>query len=99
MKIVKLNRNYNINKYHDFEVGIKFDYWGREAQQFEHAAADYLGDQAWAWKHHSDKKLTENWAGTFGKRVKHSSTPYWIYIRHESMLTLVLLTMNQKDQT
>lgn len=98
MKIVKLNRNFKINKYHGFEVGVKFDCWDRTALNFEKVVADRLGDQSWGWKWNPDKKVKENWAGAFGERRKGEAAPYWIYIRRESMLSLVLLSLeHQKD--
>ena len=97
MKIVKLNRSFNIHKYQGFEIGVKFDLWGTEARDFEYAVADRFGQQAWLWKHGSKTKVKEDWATTFGKRVKGETTPYWVYLRQESMLTLILLSIDQKD--
>lgn len=93
MKIVKLNRNFNIYKNHGFEVGIKFDMWGREAQRFERVVAERLGHQAWAWKFHPDEQIKENWAAGFGERRESASTPYWIYLRNENLLSLILLAI------
>lgn len=99
MKIVKLNGNFNIYKTHGFEVGVKFDLWNTEARDFEAVVADRLGKQAFMWKWYPRTKVTENWACGFGKRASGQTTPYWIYIRRESMLSLVLLSINhQKDQ-
>ena len=96
MKIVKLNRNFNIYKTHGFEVGVKFDLWNAEARDFEAVVSDRLGKQAWGWKYYPSLKVRENWAGGFGKRAKGQSTPYWIYFRRESMLTLVLLSLDHE---
>ena len=99
MKIVKLNRNFKINKYHGFEVAVKFDQWDSRAHHFEKVVADRLGNQSWGWKWHPEKKVKENWAGAFGERKKGEAAPYWIYFRRESMLSLVLLSIDhQKDQ-
>lgn len=94
MKIVKLNRNFNIHKNHGFEVGLKFDMWDKEAQRFERAVANRLGNQAWAWKWNLGKKVEEDWAAGFGKRVNGEAAPYWIYLRKESMLTMLLLSLD-----
>ena len=94
MKIVKLNRNFNIHKYHGFEVGLKFDMWDKEAQRFERAAADRLGNQSWSWKYHRNERIKENWAAGFGKHDKNVGTsPYWIYFRNEALLSMILLTL------
>jgi hypothetical protein len=98
MKIVKLNGNFNIYKTHGFEVGVKFDLWDTKARNFEAVVADCLGKRAWGWKYYPSLEVRENWAGEFGKRASGQTTPYWIYFRRESMLTLVLLSINhQKD--
>lgn len=94
MKIVKLNRNFTIHKNHGFEVGIKFDMWGVDARDFGDVVATRFGDQAWAWKWNPADKIKEDWACGFGKRVKGESTPYWIYLRKESMLSLVMLSLD-----
>lgn len=94
MKIVKLNRNFNIHKNHGFEVGLKFDIWGLEARYFENLVSDRFGDQAWLWRHYPASKVKGDWAVGFGKRVKGEATPYWIYLRNESMLTLVMLSLD-----
>lgn len=93
MKIVKLNRKFNICKNHGFAVGIKFEMWDLEAQRFERTAAKRLGNQSWSWKYHPGEKIKENWASGFGKQVKGGMTPYWIYLRNESMLSLILLAI------
>ena len=99
MKIVKLNRNFNIYKNHGFEVGVKFEIWGAVAREFEQVVADRLGSQAWLWKHYPNKNIKGNWACGFGKRTKGEATPYWVYFRKESMLSLVLLSIDyKKDQ-
>ena len=94
MKIVKLNRNFNICKNHGFEVGLKFDIWNKEAQQVERAADRCLGRQSWSWKFHPGEKIKENWASGFGKRdTAVGATPYWIYLRNENLLSMILLTL------
>ena len=97
MKIVKLNNNFNIHKHHGFEVGLKFDMWDLDARDIERAIAARFGEQAWAWKWNLGKKVKGDWATTFGKRVKGEGAPYWVYLRRESMLSLVLLSIEHKD--
>lgn len=98
MKIVKLNRNFNIHKHHGFEVGLKFGLWDRNAQQVERVVADRLGNQSWSWKYHPGEKIKENWASGFGKHVKGERPPYWIYLRNESMLSLVMLSLEHNNE-
>lgn len=97
MKIVKLNRKYNINKYHGFEVALKFDFWNTEARDTEQVCRTHFGDHAWDWKWNLKKAIKGNWATKFGDKEKDKPTPYWIYLRKHSMLTMLKLATDWSD--
>lgn len=94
MKIVKLNRNFTINRNYGFELGLKFDSWGNNAGEIEKELQARYGNSAWGWKFGFSKNIKEHWSNGFGQRdAKTKSTPYWIYLRKASMLTVLRLTL------
>lgn len=98
MKIVKLNNNFKIHRLHRFEIGLKFDTYGKGGSEFESAAQKLLGNEAFMWKYHSTELIQGDWATAFGAHVSSAGrTPYWIYLRKTSMLSMVLLSMERKE--
>lgn len=99
MKIVKLNNNFRIYKYHKFEIGMKFD-TGYDKNTHEIAATvrNCFDGEAFMWKYYYGKdahKLKGDWATGYGEKDRVTGTrPYWIYLRKESMLSLVMLSLN-----
>lgn len=99
MKIVNLNRNFTIHKNHGFEVGIKFDMgYSQDVRQLTTAIKKVLGSEAFMWKYyygHDAKNVKGDWASAFGRKDPSTGMqPYWIYLRKESMLSLVMLSLD-----
>jgi len=100
MKIVKLNRRFSINKNHGFEIGLKFDHWHDQARAVEIFCKKRFGKEAWGLNY---PRLASNadrgdWSIKFGRKVDANKlTPFWIFLRNENMLTMLLLGMESKD--
>lgn len=95
MKIVKLNRRYKMFTLQGFKIGLRFDHWEREAMAYEKAAKQVLGNTGWVWKY-STERIREDWCAGFGhKRSGEIYTPYWIYLRNEEPLSLIMLAVDQ----
>ena len=97
MKIVKLNRRYTIHRVHGFEVALRFDQWGTHVTSIERIVRNLLGEQAWMWKYDQTNRVKGNWASGFGQHRTTGSTPYWIYLRKESSLSAVLLSLDANN--
>jgi len=85
MKVIKLNRRYKLHKEHGYQVGLKFDCWDAEARAVEKICKEMFDRKAWWNPEESD------WYEYFGKRVVFGSTPYFIMLRKESHLSMVML--------
>jgi hypothetical protein len=80
MKVVKLDYRHNLKR-KGYNWAFRFSGWTSEASTVENAV----------------KKLEGySWNNTFwGKRPgRHGSRPYYIGVKNESTLTMVLLTVN-----
>lgn len=98
MKVVKLNNNFNIYKYHRFEIGLRFNIYGADAQSISKTAQRLFGSEAFMWKYTAGKPVKGDWATGFGKRDSSAgATSYWIYLRKESMLSLILLSLEHNN--
>ena len=98
MKIVKLNGNFNIHKYHRFEIGVKFPMYDTDAGSMCNAAKRLFGSEAFMWKYYPNKPVKGDWATAFGARdLSAGATPYWIYLRKESMLTMLMLSLEHNN--
>ena len=97
MKIVKLDRRHSICKFHGFEVALKFDLWDNDARGIEQTCRRHFGDHAWDWQWNYKKSLNGNWATKFGAKEKGKPTPYWIYFRKASMLTMLRLSTDWSE--
>jgi hypothetical protein len=82
MKVIKLNRRYRLFKENGYQAGLRFDTYGKTAENIEKTCRERLG-LMWC----SDS----NWTGYFGKRYVYGLTPYFIMFRKESDLSFVLL--------
>lgn len=98
MKIVKLNGNFNIHKYHKFEIGIKFPrYTPGAAGAMTKVAQRLFGGEAFMWKYYPNEPAKGDWATAFGARDSSAgATPYWIYLRKESMLSMLMLSLDHE---
>jgi hypothetical protein len=98
VKIVKLNNNFKIHRLHRFEVGIKFDMYGSDAGSMCNVAKRLFGHEAFLWEYYPNEPAKGDWATAFGAHVSSAGrTPYWIYLRKTSMLSMVLLSMERKE--
>lgn len=98
MKIVKLNRRFKIHKNHGFQVGLKFESWDQDARDVETFCKKRFGKEAWGLKYSYPGAVCKadkgDWSTQFGRKVEHDKlTPYWIFLRNESMLTMLMLGM------
>ena len=84
MKVIKLNRRYKLYKEHGYQVGLKFDCWDTDARAVENICKEMFGCKQW-------DPGKSDWYEYFGKRVVFGSTPYWIMLRKESHLSMVML--------
>lgn len=97
MRIVKLDRRHSICKFHGFEVALKFNLWDKEARDVEQVCRAHFGDHAWDWKWNLNKAIKGNWATKFGDKEKDKPTPYWIYLRKASMVSMVMLALAKEE--
>lgn len=99
MRIVKLNGNFNIYKYHRFEIGLRFDIYGADAQSISRVAQRLFGSEAFMWKYTNGQPVKGDWATAFGKRDSSAgATSYWIYLRKEHMLSMLLLSLENENE-
>jgi hypothetical protein len=103
MKIVKLNRRFNIHKNYGFQVGLKFGSWDDNAREVEEFCKKRFGKEAWGLRYNYPAAIrkadTGDWSSQFGQKAKSDKrTPYWIYLRNESMLTMLMLGVEHNGQ-
>ena len=85
MKVIKLNRRYQIFKEHGYQAGLRFNTYGNTARNIEKTCLERLGASTY------NQPLESNWTRYFGKRNVYGPTPYFIMFRKESDLSFVLL--------
>lgn len=90
MKIVKLTNRFNAKKKHGFEIGIKFTNYWDNGSNVEHACRNILGKESFR-----KEKYLRSWYGEHGQKRDPRSEmfPYWIYLKKESYLTMILLSL------
>ena len=96
MKIVKLTNQFNAKKKHGFEIGIKFtSYWDdgsavERGSEFEHACRNILGKYSFL----RDRQQC-SWYSEHSRKCdpKTEIYPFWIYLKKESYLTMILLSL------
>jgi hypothetical protein len=87
MKIIKLNRRYKQFKEYGHVAGVRFYTWNHQAQAVERAIKDMTSSSGW--------DRNGSWYGYFGKVARRTDArPYFITVRDESLLTMVLLKVN-----
>jgi hypothetical protein len=90
MKVVKLNRRYKAYK-EGFTHALRFDHWEKNAGDIEQFLTKRYGSQ-YNWN-----KPQSQWTSGFGSRPSSSdSRPYWINLRRESDVSMILLSGNYK---
>ena len=100
MKIVKLSNRHKAHKKWGFAVGIRFTEYGSDARQvceyLENAYKTYSYQKPyWRW---SNTKI--EWYADFGNRPARSihnmndyrPRPYWIYLKNEADISMLILT-------
>lgn len=99
MKVVKLNRRYRANRLYGFSHAIRYDVWitsdatvaERYLEKVYKTSSYQRPDSRWG-------KGPVNWYGEFGHRPKGSKMrPYWIYLRNEADVTMLLLSGAVKE--
>jgi hypothetical protein len=94
MKVIKLNRRYRAHKVYGFSHAIRYDTWltadTTVAERFlekAHKTPSYQRpDSPWG-------KGPVNWYSEFGHRSsRNSQRPYWIYLRNEADVIMMLLS-------
>lgn len=84
MKIIKLNRRFTQFKEHGHTVGFRFDSWNNDARNVEQILQSLSPAGGWI--------RTADWYSYFGKaRYSISPRPYFITLRDEKLVSLVLL--------
>ena len=92
MKVVKLNRRYKAYK-DGFTHALRFDTWHIKAGEIEQFLTNRYGSQYNWYKRHGNSQ----WTSGFGSRSsKYDARPYWINLRNESDVTMILLSGNYK---
>ena len=87
MKVVKLNRRFNVFKEHGHTVALRFSIYGSKSQQYEKLCKAKLGGDGW--------NAERGWYSYFGTKSHVAvARPFWISFRNEADLTLVLLCAN-----
>lgn len=88
MKVVKLNRRWKQFKEHRHVAALRFNKWGDDVRAYEQAFKEITRTSGW------DKG--GEWHGYFGKASGRSgSRPFFITVRDESLITLVLLKVGK----
>jgi len=92
MKVVKLDRRYKAYK-EGFTHALRFDHWEKHAGDIEQFLTKRYGSQYNWYKRHSNSQ----WSSNFGSRPSRSdSRPFWINLRNETDISMILLSGNYK---
>ena len=90
MKVIKLNRRFNVYKERGHEVAVRFDGYVSKASELEKVCRARLGEN-YIWNPEG------TWYGWFGKkRYGIHRSPYFISFQKESDLTFVLMCLTNK---
>jgi hypothetical protein len=88
MKIVKLNRRYNMYDC-GYTHALRWDSWdSKTCSRYEKVLGDLYG-----WHGYSETRA--QWYSGFGSRKGGGRRPYFIYVRSEAMLTTMLLSVTE----
>ena len=92
MKIIKLNRRFKQFKDHGHTVGFRFDQWDVDARNVEQILRS-LSPSGGCTR-------TADWYSYFGKaRYSISSRPYFITLRDDKLVSLVLLMIGNGHES
>jgi hypothetical protein len=92
MKVVKLNRRYKAYK-EGFTHALRLISWSKEAGEIEQFLTTRYGSQ-YNWYTQPGNR---QWSSGFGHRSsKYDTRPFWINLRNESDITMILLSGNYK---
>lgn len=95
MKVVKLNRRYKAYK-EGFTHALRFDQWGKHVGDIEQFLTNRYGRQYLWHKRHANSQWT---SGVGSRPSSTDSRPYWINLRNEADITMILLSGNYKIET
>ena len=91
MKIIKLNKNYSITRYHGHTVGFKFINWCSEARDIETILREMHGTSGWFTKWYNTKD-NQPWASWMGRgRIATDPRPYFITVKDPADISVILL--------
>lgn len=86
MKVIKLNRRFKMYKEHGHQAGLRFDTWNQQAQAAEAALRQITQTGGWS--------RDNEWYSWVGQPTRQFGTrPYFITVRDEQILSLVLLSL------
>lgn len=90
MKVVKLNRRHNAFK-QGFTHALRFNTWHQKAGEIENFLSQRYGGQFY-WDRNRGQ-----WSSGFGSAPRgFTSRPYWINLKNESDISMILLSGNYK---
>jgi len=97
MKIVKLNRRHTAFKKWGFPIGIRFDAWDDTARAADTYLSNTYNTASYQRPDCSWSKVRVQWYGNWGNKSKNFKDlcprrPYWIYLRNEADLTMLVLS-------
>jgi len=89
MKLVKVRTQWKLHSAR-MPVALRFDSWGDESRIVETWLKEHHGNESWSY---SD--CTSQWKSHWGtSRTTGGPRPYFIGLRDESMVSVILLTLN-----
>lgn len=92
MKVVKLNRRFDMYNKYGHQIGIRFPTWSLDAQRAERTVQQMLGSQ------YANNLSFDSWRGYFGKSSGHyKRRPYWLTFKNPVHVTMLLLKLDQKS--
>ena len=93
MKIIKLDRRHKAYKKYSFSHAIRFDsYWSSNAEFVAKYLEEIHKTPSYQRPDSVYSKGETNWYANFGHKSKGDCLrPYWIYLRNESDVTLLVL--------
>lgn len=98
MKIVKLTKRHNAFKKWGFPIGLRFDCWDDNARAADVYLSNTYKTASYQRPDSSWSKVRVQWYGAWGQARKCKTSnlvprrPYWIYLRNEADVTMLVLS-------
>jgi hypothetical protein len=86
MKVVKLNRTHKMFKERGHTYGFRFDGYEKDIINIEKICQELYGTY---WY-----EVNGPWSSHFGHAIRGGPKPYWVTVRDEHYVTLILLRLN-----